>query len=823
MSSQSDHDALAGGQSSGNVPDEARNDGGGSGLDHDTVTILTVKRPLIATKRIVFNGGGAPEFIDFDRAKYFSAHERKVGSFDDFAALLAKIEKYERAMVVRGQILATANARRVRRLLHERNGADGDACFEGVPRHWLLLDFDTLACPAGVDPLDGAACARIAATLLPSAFHDASCWWQLTSGAGLKPGIRLRLGYWLSRPLGEGELKSWLPGKPLDHSVFAPVQPIYVAWPVIEGRPDPVPQRSGVLRGDRDDVPVPAILESTGGRSANRRLGYDGWRRLIGDHDGGEGFHDPMKAAIAAWIGKHGANHPTTWLRQDVERAIRAADRSKHNDAHIEEKVRELDGLIAWAVEREAQKEQKQNQANNDVVARFNAQYAVVKYIGKAFIFESQYDDISQRRVLVKITFADFRKFYQNRYIMIRDDVTTEAEHWLSSPHRRQYLGGVVFDPKGKARPDQWNLWNGFEFEPKAGDWSLMCNHIRDVICGGDKAAFDYVLNWTALMFKKPDEPSGVALVLRGLKGVGKGIFFHYLRKAWGQHGVYISNAKHLVGNFNAHLRDCVFLFADEAFFAGDRQHESILKSVITDPLLTVEPKGLDVTNVKNMLHIGMASNQEWVIPASHDERRYCVLDVSDEHRGDKAYFDAIGKQMNGDGLAAMIHEMVERNISSFDVGAMPKTKALEMQKNLSLDTLDQWWLAVLNRGYVWRTRHGVEDFFKWQEFCATELLDRSYQQWCSDNRNQRPASRELLGKRMTEIYGPYTRPKSETIIGETESAALLERSEGAITNATALILRRESARGYSVGTLDEARIVFTANRKVRGDWDEGL
>ena len=37
-----------------------------------------------------------------------------------------------------------------------------------------------------------------------------------------------------------------------------------------------------------------------------------------------------------------------------------------------------------------------------------------------------------------------------------------------------------------------------------------------------------------------------------------------------GQHALKISNAKHLVGNFNSHLRDCVFLFADEAFFAGD-------------------------------------------------------------------------------------------------------------------------------------------------------------------------------------------------------------------------------------------------------------
>ena len=51
-----------------------------------------------------------------------------------------------------------------------------------------------------------------------------------------------------------------------------------------------------------------------------------------------------------------------------------------------------------------------------------------------------------------------------------------------------------------------------------------------------------------------------------------------------GQHALHISNSKHLVGNFNAHLRDCVLLFADEAFYAGDKAHVGVLNSLITEP-----------------------------------------------------------------------------------------------------------------------------------------------------------------------------------------------------------------------------------------------
>jgi len=112
-----------------------------------------------------------------------------------------------------------------------------------------------------------------------------------------------------------------------------------------------------------------------------------------------------------------------------------------------------------------------------------------------------------------------------------------------------------------------------------------------------------------------PADQGEVAVVMRGGRGVGKGILGHALRKLFGQHGMYISKSKHLVGAFNAHLRDCALLFADEAFFAGDKSAEGTLKSLITEEILIIEPKGQNVILSKNHLHVVMASNEDWVVP----------------------------------------------------------------------------------------------------------------------------------------------------------------------------------------------------------------
>ena len=81
----------------------------------------------------------------------------------------------------------------------------------------------------------------------------------------------------------------------------------------------------------------------------------------------------------------------------------------------------------------------------------------------------------------------------------------------------------------------------------------------------------------------------------------------------FGSHRRHISQAKHLVGHFNSHLQHCSYLFADECFFAGDKAHEGVLKTLITEEMLT-ELKGIDNYQVGNFLHLFMSSNNEWLV-----------------------------------------------------------------------------------------------------------------------------------------------------------------------------------------------------------------
>jgi hypothetical protein len=379
---------------------------------------------------------------------------------------------------------------------------------------------------------------------------------------------------------------------------------------------------------------------------------------------------------------------------------------------------------------------------------------------------------------LVRIEFEALRKFHMNKPHTItvqgkrgpRQVTKSEAEWWLTSTERREYLDGVVFDPTGRAPPTYWNLWSGFAVEPQAGDWSLLRNHIHEVICGRNDEYADYVLNWLAHMFQRPNKPGEVAVVLRGKKGSGKGVLGHWIGRAWGAHAIHITNAKHLVGNFNAHLRDCVFLFADEAFYAGDKQHEGVLKGLITEPTLPIEGKYQNVVSVTNMLHVLMASNSDWVVPATHDERRYAVFDVSDHRLGQRAeYFDPILRQMDAGGLAAMIQDLLHRDISHFDVRDLPWTAALADQKKHSFDSLQRWWAAVLERGFLYQSRHGIPWFAQWHDFYTTELLWQSYTQWCNAARPFDRKSRVQLGVMMNSLYAA-SRPRDEHPVFEIEN-----------------------------------------------------
>ncbi len=63
---------------------------------------------------------------------------------------------------------------------------------------------------------------------------------------------------------------------------------------------------------------------------------------------------------------------------------------------------------------------------------------------------------------------------------------------------------------------------------------------------------------------------------------------------------------------------------------------------LITEPVLPIEGKGRNVRFARNVVHLIVASNSNWVVPAGLDERRFCVIDVSDVRAQDSNVDDGV-------------------------------------------------------------------------------------------------------------------------------------------------------------------------------------
>jgi hypothetical protein len=299
-----------------------------------------------------------------------------------------------------------------------------------------------------------------------------------------------------------------------------------------------------------------------------------------------------------------------------------------------------------------------------------------------------------------------FRERYLGRYI--HDALGQRhaiAPMWLNHPDHR-YYDGIVFEPDGpevivgEDGRTFMNLWKRWGVEPKEGDWSLIRRHIYDVLAAGDQGFGDYVVRWCAYKFQNPGLPNEVALAVKGGKGTGKGAFGQVLLRIFGQHGLQIFSSQHLYGKHNKHLQDKLFLFSDEAFWAGDREAERTLKGMLTEKAILIEPKGVDGFPWPNRLSLFVAANEGWFIPASHDERRYAVNNVSEHLKQRADYFGALFAQINGDGPAAMLYDLRKMQLGNWHPrNTVPQTKALIEQKMESLGGLEQWWVSLLNVG----------------------------------------------------------------------------------------------------------------------------
>lgn len=296
------------------------------------------------------------------------------------------------------------------------------------------------------------------------------------------------------------------------------------------------------------------------------------------------------------------------------------------------------------------------------------------------------------------------RRLYHEAPVYFRDERNKEhkvgfATFWLKHPDATRYES-LVFAPPGSERfvgPLDYNTWCGFSVEPCPGDWSQNRAHIRDVICAGNKEHFDWLLNWIAAMVQRPGQHGWVAPVLKGGQGVGKGHFAHEMlgRLFRPSNYAHLTAPEQLTNDFNSHLEDRSFVFADEAVW-GDTRLANRLKGLITEPQILINRKHCPQEIQDSALHIIIASNADVPLPVERDDRRLLVLQVSDKYQKNTKYFNTLRLELQNGGRAAMLHDFLHYEVDWDLLHHPPESVAKRELKAASMGPEEIWWSEVL-------------------------------------------------------------------------------------------------------------------------------
>ena len=342
--------------------------------------------PRYATKRWSWNATlNDWRSIAYDAGATFTAEERPVSGLDDVAAALEGIRRDPTAFIVRGELLPEARAavalnpgHRIRRAKKEGKRGQAPTLAE-CARRWLMVDVDNYPLPGWADLADDPEAAIEAAIhdLLPEQFHDARCFWQLSASAGFKPGVlKVHLFFWLAEPIINEDLKLYLQvhAPAVDRAPFNAAQPHYIADPIVENGHDPLPRRTGWIKGLGDAVELPALdlaelqaavrarrerVAAGAGLDASAARTVAGALALLGDDEGHEGWHGPLRRATLLYARQTAEKaRDDGALKQMCRAAVDAAAEREaarlhsaadlarmRSDAYLDDLI---DGAFAW-------------------------------------------------------------------------------------------------------------------------------------------------------------------------------------------------------------------------------------------------------------------------------------------------------------------------------------------------------------------------------------------------------------------------------------------------------------------------------------------
>ncbi|GET51876.1 poxvirus D5 protein [Rhizophagus irregularis DAOM 181602=DAOM 197198] len=292
---------------------------------------------------------------------------------------------------------------------------------------------------------------------------------------------------------------------------------------------------------------------------------------------------------------------------------------------------------------------------------------------------------------------ADLKGISTKHKVIIRSDTGEDSDVTTSTKLKDLLLQASIakicytdvnfmpYPPNApKYNPEFFNLFLGFRAQPakriKPNLVNPIIRHVHEVWCAEDKQLTIYILNWLAFLIQNPDKKPGTAIIMRSPPRCGKNILTDFIgeRILGRENFLSTTRLEDVMGRFNVAVRAKKLIILNECDMSGKEWHgaNNRLKSLITEPYISIEEKGIDVKVIDDFAGYMILSNHAMPIRIEMGDERFVALNVSAKYKGNREYFGSLVKVLeNPDTASSFMSYLLSRDLTGFNPRSIPDTQ----------------------------------------------------------------------------------------------------------------------------------------------------
>ena len=163
-----------------------------------------------------------------------------------------------------------------------------------------------------------------------------------------------------------------------------------------------------------------------------------------------------------------------------------------------------------------------------------------------------------------------------------------------------------------------------------------------------NKRVVDVILARYAQRLQNPAKRTYICLIICGTEADGKNRLLEPIYRIFGERYVEIlDSAKKVYETHSTYEKDKLFVLINEASGVANFENSEMLKARITEPKLSVNPKGIQPYSIDLLCDYDMTTNNRNVVKITDDSiRRFFQVETTDYYKGNIEFFNDYSKNI---------------------------------------------------------------------------------------------------------------------------------------------------------------------------------